>query len=217
MPFVPLSAQRHLSVVRIDSPMRGAMKKSCSVHLGSVVALGLLLAGCGAHEAEGVKGDGGSPSDRKSAVGKKLQEGIQGAIKLNMGVSLVDATSQHRYIDLESAERYIICFERPVPEMLAVKFYVVPVSARCPRKIDGDGAISKVPSVVGDNAKDAMRQMMYSGYAPEKVRFYVFSDRTRRVKVSDVGGSSVCDQQPREGVEMKPAGVVKLYVGTKCR
>ncbi|KUM94601.1 hypothetical protein AQI88_20685 [Streptomyces cellostaticus] len=153
----------------------------------------------------------------ESAVGKTLKQGIDGAVNASLGVSPVDATDQRRYIDVESADRYTICFQQSVPEMQAVKFYVVQSSTRCPRSIGGKGATSRIPDVAGKRAEDAKREILYSGYQPARIHFYDATNETREVNASKLAGLSVCDQQPEKGAAAVPTGTVKLFVGTKCR
>ncbi|MFE3638730.1 hypothetical protein [Streptomyces cellostaticus] len=100
--------------------------------LGSLIATPLLLAACATHDP-GAEEESRTPMPTLgSAVGQKLTKGIEGAKKAGLGATFVDPTDPHRAIGLESAARYTICSQRPVPEMRAVKFYVVPSSGRCP-------------------------------------------------------------------------------------
>ncbi|WP_330339720.1 PASTA domain-containing protein [Streptomyces sp. NBC_00557] len=193
------------------------MKARHLARLGSLITVSLLLAACTGHQT-GAKND----SHRRllkmeSVVGKTLKQGIDGAVDASLGVSPVDATDQHRYIDVESAERYTICFQQPVPEMQAVKFYVVPASTRCPRSIGGKGAASRIPGVTGKRAEDAKREILYAGYQPARIRFYAAANKASEVKASSLGGLNVCDQHPEKGAEVVPTATVKLFVGAKCR
>ncbi|MQY32189.1 hypothetical protein SRB17_01310 [Streptomyces sp. RB17] len=120
------------------------MKARHLARLGGLIMTSLLLAACNQHEAGAKKESHRRLPKIESAVGKTLKQGIDEAVDAGLGVSPVDATDQHRSIDVESAERYTICFQQSVPEMQAVKFYVVPTSTRCPHSIGGKGSASRI-------------------------------------------------------------------------
>lgn len=103
--------------------------------VGGAMAVVLFLSACGGSSSKAPSKKRTTVGKRDPAVGEDLQKAIQGAVKSGLGYSIRNAKSGGRSIDMKSLDQYEVCFERSVPKMQAVMFYVVPVLEDCPQKV----------------------------------------------------------------------------------
>ncbi|MFE2444922.1 hypothetical protein ACFXDF_23225 [Streptomyces sp. NPDC059426] len=103
--------------------------------IAGVMAVVSILSACDGPGSDVAPNKPKSAVKRNPAVGEDLRKAIQGAIRSGLGYSVRDAENKGRFSDMKSPNQYEVCFERSVPELQAVMFYVVPMSTECPPKV----------------------------------------------------------------------------------
>ncbi|GAA0555277.1 hypothetical protein GCM10010390_66720 [Streptomyces mordarskii] len=121
-----------MSLIDVEKAVTVGKVVAC---VGGAMAVVLFLSACGGSSSKAPSKKRTTVGKRDPAVGEDLQKAIQGAVKSGLGYSIRNAKSGGRSIDMKSLDQYEVCFERSVPKMQAVMFYVVPVLEDCPQKV----------------------------------------------------------------------------------